>query len=447
MPRNGTGDDPYYWNSPYWDDQYSTWDTYHSLYPLKSLVDSGMMAEAANFFARCQESFGYIPRHFVAGQPSVVALGGATADPIVTEAILKRLPGVEADRCYAALLASANHNLGRRPGYLKDDRGYITIPWRRKDNRYPGAETLQGNQSDAWISLVARRRGDKANAERYAKRAQGWKYLWNPEALDEDPAIKGFVTPRYEDGRFIPVRKEKNDKIDYEYWHPKYDESQMPEWINVRQDTGGFFGEGNYWTFSLLINQDPAALIERCGGPEAFVRRLEVGFENNLMGLWNEPGFFIPHLANYAGRPDITAKWSRFAMIGRRARLTYTTKLGPRGNYGGDEDSGAMSSRWVLWSMGLFPNGGSDIWLLHGPFFTKVTLQLENGNDLIIIGENAGENNPYVQSCELNGKPWNQCWIRHEDLIKGGVLKFVMGPQPSKWAHHGVLPPSLGDFK
>lgn len=443
MPRLLTGDDPYGWNTDYWDDQYSTWDTFRSLYPLKSLIDQEMMAGAANFLTRCQEEFGYIPRHMVNGVPWNGGLDGDTGDDILTEALLKQIPGVDVDRAYAALKGAAfDAKGGRRKAYLKDNRGWMPVPWDGvlTGNRRPGGETVHNNTVDARLAVIASMRGEDETARILGSRSQGWTNLWNPDAVDEDESIRGFMTPRYEDGTFIPVRNEKLDRAGY---GARYGEMQMPEWINVRQIAGNFFGEGHYWTYSLLVNHDPLRLIEKCGGPDAFVRRMEVGYENRLMGLGNQPGFFIPWLACYAGRPDVTAKWARHAAIGRRLHKVYDIGSGAKGGYGGSEDSGAMSSWWIFWSMGLFPNAGSDVYLLHGPFLPRITIQLENGRDFIIEGEGAGETSPYVQSCEFNGKPWNQCWIRHRDIMNGGTLKFTMGPEPSKWAQNGRLPPSF----
>jgi putative alpha-1,2-mannosidase len=42
----------------------------------------------------------------------------------------------------------------------------------------------------------------------------------------------------------------------------------------------------------------------------------------------------------------------------------------------------------------------------------------------------------------LNGKPFNQAWIEHKDIINGGELVFEMSSQPSSWGKD-ILPPTL----
>jgi putative alpha-1,2-mannosidase len=37
-----------------------------------------------------------------------------------------------------------------------------------------------------------------------------------------------------------------------------------------------------------------------------------------------------------------------------------------------------------------------------------------------------------VQQLLLNGKPLNRLFIKHEDILDGGTLSFVMGGKPAK---------------
>jgi putative alpha-1,2-mannosidase len=43
---------------------------------------------------------------------------------------------------------------------------------------------------------------------------------------------------------------------------------------------------------------------------------------------------------------------------------------------------------------------------------------------------NNSSENIYIQSMELNGKPYSYGYIYHRDIINGGVLKIVMGSKP-----------------
>ena len=46
--------------------------------------------------------------------------------------------------------------------------------------------------------------------------------------------------------------------------------------------------------------------------------------------------------------------------------------------------------------------------------------------------KNNSKENIYIQSVTLNGNDHTKAFITHKEIIKGGTLKFVMGPKPNK---------------
>ena len=73
----------------------------------------------------------------------------------------------------------------------------------------------------------------------------------------------------------------------------------------------------------------------------------------------------------------------------------------------------------------------------------KTRTQLFEGT---VIAKNNSDDNKYIQSAELNGKPFNKTYFSHEDIMNGGTLVLVMGNRPNKqWAvGEGAIPPSEG---
>jgi putative alpha-1,2-mannosidase len=70
--------------------------------------------------------------------------------------------------------------------------------------------------------------------------------------------------------------------------------------------------------------------------------------------------------------------------------------------------------------------------------FDKVTIRLDpkytKGGTFTITARNNSADNIYIQSAQLNGKPLDRCWITHEEIVGGGTLELVLGPQPNqKW--------------
>ena len=61
----------------------------------------------------------------------------------------------------------------------------------------------------------------------------------------------------------------------------------------------------------------------------------------------------------------------------------------------------------------------------------RATLNLPNGNHFVIAASALDEAHPYVQSVSLNGKPLRRVFLRHEEIMAGGELRFTMGPRPN----------------
>src|SRR5699024_7376067 len=123
---------------------------------------------------------------------------------------------------------------------------------------------------------------------------------------------------------------------------------------------------------------------------------------------------------HYADRSDLASLYTRKLMNNR---------FSLRG-YGGNDDSGAMSSWFVFSSLGFFPNAGQDIYYLTGSLYPSAILTLGNGRELKITSKNASQKNIYIQSVKINGKPWNKFWFTHQDIANGGTIEFVMGDLP-----------------
>ena len=118
--------------------------------------------------------------------------------------------------------------------------------------------------------------------------------------------------------------------------------------------------EGNAWTYSTFVPQDVARLIERSGGIQMLVKRLDAFFAvPGRYDVTNEPGFLSPYLYVWAGRQDRTADQIR-------AILANSFHAGRRGLPGND-DPGAISSWYAFGKMGFYPNAGQDVYLIGNP--------------------------------------------------------------------------------
>jgi putative alpha-1,2-mannosidase len=160
--------------------------------------------------------------------------------------------------------------------------------------------------------------------------------------------------------------------------------------------------------------------VELNGGKETFARKLEYGFQNNLIDYGNEPAFLAVQGFHYAGRPDLSSYWVRRLMSRR-----FTEKGVP-----GNDDSGAMSAWYIFSAMGFFPNAGQNIYYVTGPLFKKVVVHLGNGKTLTINAPNASDTNIYVRSFAINGKRMASTIISYNDIKDGGSITFDMSETP-----------------
>ncbi|MDZ7608059.1 MAG: glycoside hydrolase family 92 protein [Cyclobacteriaceae bacterium] len=142
----------------------------------------------------------------------------------------------------------------------------------------------------------------------------------------------------------------------------------------------------------------------------------------------NQPSHHVAYLYNYAQKPWLTQEMARHVM-------DQLYRTGP-GGLPGNEDMGSLSSWYVLSAMGIYPVApGSPQYAIGSPLFDEATIRLPEGKKFVISAINNSPQNKYIQSATLNGDLFNRSWIGHAEIMTGGMLEFVMGPEPNKqWA-------------
>jgi putative alpha-1,2-mannosidase len=107
----------------------------------------------------------------------------------------------------------------------------------------------------------------------------------------------------------------------------------------------------------------------------------------------------------------------------------------------GNDDLGQMSAWLIFTALGFYPvTPGSGEYVLGRPFVNRAVLHLPNGKRFIVVADHLTAGNGYVGSVRLNGKPLTRSFIRHEEIMAGGELRFGMQRQPDK--HWGLSPSS-----
>jgi len=412
MPVDRTGENPLWKTAePYYDDFYTIWDTFRVSNPLLTLVAQDREAGIVRALVDISKHDGFLPDGR-SGNANGRTQGGSDADILIADAYVKHIRGVDWHEAYDAVVRDAEvppvDQMKEGRGGLADwhSLGYCSMEGVDR----PASKTMEYAYDDFGIAEMAQGLGKLADAEKYLNRARQWENLWDPKF--SDGGFSGFIRSRHRNGT----------------WKEPFKASEGCSWF------GDTFYEGNAWTYSFFVPQDVAGLVERMGGNTTFVGRLDALFDTpGLCDVGDEPFFLTPYLYIWAGRYDRTAERVRHI-------LTKNYSATP-GGLPGNDDSGAMAAWYAFGAVGIFPNAGQDYYLLGTPMFPAVSLKLANGRTFTIRAENLSEENLYITSATLDGRKFDTAWIRHADILDGGVLSLRMGDKPSSWAN-GHLPPS-----
>jgi predicted alpha-1,2-mannosidase len=430
MPVDRSGENPL-WQStmPYYDDFYAIWDTFRSSNPLITLVDPSREAAIVNSLLNIYQRDGYMPDSR-SGNSNGRTQGGSNAEVLIADAYVKKLKGVNYSLGLEAMLKDATIPPGGNEekegrGGLTDynSLGYVSNRFVRAGNR-----TVEYAYNDYCLAVVAEGLNRKGESRRFFKQAGNWQNLWRPVT---DHGATGFIMPKDAAGKWIDsiYCAESNGRMTAIPYTPL-----AQDWPNCVCWWCGFFYEASSWEYSFYVPHNVAQLISSCGGVQAFNQRLDTFFNNGYYNVGNEPSFLTPNLYHWIGRPDLSS--SRIRQI---IQANYNST---RGGLPGNDDSGAMSSWLAFHMLGLYPNAGQSYYLINSPLIKQSVLHQTNGKDFKITAKNLSENNQFIQAAFLNGKPFDQSWIEHQDIINGGELVLQMGPKPGKWGSSNV-PPSM----
>ncbi len=389
---------------------FSLWDTFRATHPLFTIIEQKKTNEFIRTLLRQFKEGGKLPIWELAANYTGCMIGYHSI-PVIVDAYMKGIREYDTELALKAMIHSAMQNELGLASYKK--KGYISS----SDEPESVSKTLEYSYDDWCIAIMADSLGRDSIAKIFYERGQYYKNLY-------DPSTKFFRA-----------------KKSHSWFSPFY-----PEEVNFN------YTEANAWQYSLFAPQDIQGHIELMGGDTAFENHLDKLFSTSsktsgreqpditgLIGQYahgNEPSHHMAYLYNYIGKPYKTQK-----IVRQILNEQYTNF--PDG-LSGNEDCGQMSSWYVLSAMGLYSvTPGLDYYTIGTPLFNRVNINLENGNTFTIIANNVSEKNIYIQGATLNGKEYNNSFIKHKDIIKGGVLIFNMGENPSEWAKKSIPKSSI----
>ncbi len=388
---------------------FSLWDTYRTVHPLYALLDEESARQSVTSLLHMAEHGRGLPR-WPMGTGESGTMVGAPADIVLADAVLRGVPGIDAE---AAWRQASSEALGTPTRGSRASMGrYATsgfVPF-EESSRSVGV-TVEYAHADFALANLGRALGHTAEADQLAARAQGWRQLFDPAT--------GVLRAHHADGTLAGTPYTVDGWDDYAEANG-LQTTFMPLWDEPGLET--LFGSRDALLAALtpFFEDAPAEHAAALANPTFELRYLP------RSNYWpsNEPDLLAPFLFARAGRPDLTAKWTDWA------RDTFFSAR-PDGLPGND-DGGTLGSWFVLAAAGLAPIPGTDQWLIGTPLFPKLELTLPRG-PFTIEARGVSPENLYVQSATLDGRALRHPTLAQGDLVAGGTLVLVMGPAPSNW--------------
>ena len=380
---------------------FSLWDTYRAAHPLYTIIEQEKTNDFINTFLAKYDEGGIMPIWDLSANYTGCMIG-YHAVPVIADAYLKGIRGYDENKAMEAMLHSATRDkLG-----LKSYKAFGFIPVEEESESV--SKTLEYAYDDWTIAKMAKAMNKKEVYKDYTERAQNYKNVFDPETQ--------FMRGRFRNTWFAPFD---------------------PYEVNFN------YTEANSWQYSFYVPQDISGFIELLGGKaklEANLDKLFVAEDETsgrhqvditgLIGQYahgNEPSHHMAYLYNFVNKPHKTQEKVHQILT----ELYTNTPDGISGN----EDCGQMSAWYIFSSLGFYPvTPGSNQYIIGTPLFDKATFNLENGKQFTVSAENLSDTNIYIAAAILNGKPLNQSFISHEDIMKGGTLHFKMKGSATDWA-------------
>ena len=392
------------------------WDTFRAVFPFFHLMYPELASDIMQGLVNTYKESGWLPEWASPGHRDVMI--GSNSAVIIADAYAKGIRGFDIDTLYQAALKNTRVEAGRpaksvgREGlHFYNQLGYVPYDVGIHEN---AARTLEYAFADFNLARLATALGKTEDAKRFTAQAQNYRLLFDADS--------GWMRGRNKDGQF-----------------------QSP--FNALK-WGDAFTEGNSLHYSWSVFHDIAGLKQLMGGDELFSAKLDTvfnmapGFDDSYYGFTiheiremqivdfgnyahgNQPIQHMPYLYNYAGKP-----WRTQAEVRRIMQKLYSAA--PDG-YAGDEDNGQTSAWYVFSALGFYPvTPGVPEYVIGSPLFNAVTLTLPQGKQLQINALNNQQDRPFVQALQLNGQPVEQNFLRHNELLQGGELRFDMSATPN----------------
>lgn len=365
---------------------FSGWDVFRSQMPLQTIIHPELVNDVlASLTSMAEESGQHYYERWEFLNAYTGCMIGNPAISVLADAYAKGICRLNMEQAYRYADNTSkrfgNGKLGYTPSSISQTLEYAYTEW--------------------CMSQLAQALGKDEDAARYARLAQSYRNIYDPE--------KHSFRPKKTDGTFEP-------------WPAKGKLEEGYGCVECNELQQGWF-----------VPHDITGMVEIMGGKEQVIADLDSMFSKTPANfLWNayynhanEPVHHVPFLYNRLGQPWKTQYWSRFI-----CENAYHNKVE---GLVGNEDVGQMSAWYILAACGLYPIcPGETRYEISSPLFEQITIQVGEGKTFSIQAHHNSPENRYIQSAKLNGKAYTKCHLDYQDIRNGGLLELEMGPNPNR---------------
>ena len=146
---------------------FSLWDTYRAAHPFYSILYPEYDAAFVNSMLRHYRDYGYLPIWQLWGQDNYCMIGNH-AIPVIVDAVLKGLPGIDPAEAYEAVRESALRPHPNSPFGIWEHYGYMPEPLQTQSVSI----TLEMAYDDWCVAALARHLGKDEDYARFSARAR-----------------------------------------------------------------------------------------------------------------------------------------------------------------------------------------------------------------------------------------------------------------------------------
>ena len=372
---------------------FSLWDTYRIVHQLLTLVYPEKQMGMVNTMLDMYREWGWLPKWELYGRETFT-MEGDPSIPVLVDTWMKGLRDFDIELAYQAMRKGAV-TPGKDNPLRPDNDDYMSLGYVPLMSQYDNSvsHALEYYVADYALSQMAAELGKKEDAKLFYNRSMGYKKYYCKEY--------GTLRPIYPNGKFVTP----------------FDPQQG---ANFEPNPG--FHEGSAWNYTFFVPHDVKGLAKLMGGNKKFVEKLQKVFDEGLYDPANEPDIAYPYLFSYFKGEE----WRTQQLTRELLAKHFTTQ--PNG-LPGNEDTGTMSA-WAIFSMmGFYPDcPGVPEYTLTAPVFDKVTIQLDptyhHQSQLVIEAPGATGSMAPVKKVSLGGKSLKSYRVTHDQLLKGGTLRF-----------------------